>query len=58
MQANCCTFNSSRQGNEIAFSRQVTPDVHSSLWIVHGDGSGLRPVNVQPSLGPRTRASR
>jgi Tol biopolymer transport system component len=23
--------------------------VHSSLWIVHSDGSGLRPVNVQPA---------
>jgi TolB protein len=49
MQANCCTFDWSPQGNEIAFSRHVTPDVHSSLWIVHSDGTGLRPVNVQPS---------
>jgi Tol biopolymer transport system component len=39
----------SPQGNDIVFSRHVTPDVHSSLWIVHSDGSGLRPVNVQPS---------
>ena len=38
----------SPQGNDIVFSRHVTPDVHSSLWIVHADGSGLRPVNVQP----------
>src|SRR5206468_5806786 len=37
------------QGNEIVFSRHVTPDVHSSLWIVHSGGTGLRPVNVQPS---------
>jgi TolB protein len=49
MQANCCTFNWSPQGNDIAFSRHVTPDVHSSLWVVHSDGTGLRPVNVQPS---------
>ena len=49
MQANCCTFSWSPQGNEIAFSRRVTPDVHSSLWIVHSDGSGLRRVNVQPA---------
>ena len=39
----------SPQGNDIVFSRRVTPDVHSSLWIVHADGSGLREVNVQPS---------
>jgi Tol biopolymer transport system component len=31
LSANCCTFNWSPQGNEIAFSRHVTPDVHSSL---------------------------
>jgi WD40-like Beta Propeller Repeat len=49
MQANCCSFDWSPQGNEIVFSRHVTPDVHSSLWIVHSDGTGLRPVNVQPS---------
>lgn len=48
IQANCCTSNWSPQGNDIAFSRRVTPDVHSSLWIVHSDGSGLRPVNVRP----------
>ena len=51
MQANCCTFNWSPQGNEIAFSRHVTPDVHSSLWVVHSDGTGLRAVIVPPSLG-------
>jgi TolB protein len=51
MQANCCTFNWSPQGNDIAFSRHVTPDLHSSLWIVHSDGTGLRPVSVPASLG-------
>jgi Tol biopolymer transport system component len=51
MQANCCTFNWSPQGNDIAFSRHVTPDVHSSLWVVHSDGTGLRAVIVPPSLG-------
>jgi Tol biopolymer transport system component len=35
--------------SDAVFSRHVTPDVHSSLWIVHSDGSGLRPVNLQPS---------
>ena len=49
IQANCCTFDWSPQGNDIAFSRRATPDVHSSLWIVHSDGSGLRPLNVEPS---------
>jgi Tol biopolymer transport system component len=38
----------SPQGNDIVFSRRVTPDVHSSIWIVHADGSGLREVNIQP----------
>ena len=51
IQANCCTFNWSPQGNEIAFSRHVTPDVHSSLWVIHSDGSGLRPLTVPPSSG-------
>jgi Tol biopolymer transport system component len=49
MQANCCSFDWSPHENEIVFSRHVTPDVHSSLWIVHSDGTGLREVNVQPS---------
>jgi Tol biopolymer transport system component len=39
----------SPQGNDIVFSRHVTPELHSSLWIVHADGSGLHQVNVQPS---------
>jgi hypothetical protein len=47
--ANCCSFDWSPQGNDIVFSRHVTPDVHSSLWIVHSDGSGLHEINVQPA---------
>jgi len=39
----------SPQGNEIVFSQHVTPDVHSSIWVVHTDGSGLREINVQPA---------
>ena len=39
----------SPQGNEIVFSVHVTPDVHSSIWVVHTDGSGLREINVQPA---------
>jgi Tol biopolymer transport system component len=49
VSANCCSFDWSPQGNEIVFSRHVTPDVHSSLWIVHSDGTGLHEINVQPS---------
>lgn len=45
----CCAVDWSPQGNDLVFSRHVTPDVHSSLWIVHADGSGLREVNVQPA---------
>ena len=29
--------------------RHVTPDVHSSIWVVHADGSGLHEINVQPA---------
>jgi Tol biopolymer transport system component len=39
----------SPQGNEIVFSRHVTPDVHSSIWVVHTDGTGLHEINVQPA---------
>src|SRR5436190_3337160 len=51
IQVNCCTLDWSPQGNESTFSRHVTPDVHSSLWVMHSDGSGLRPVSVPSSLG-------
>jgi TolB protein len=39
----------SPQGNEIVFSQHVTPDVHSSIWVVHSDGSGLHEINVRPA---------
>jgi Tol biopolymer transport system component len=39
----------SPHGNDIVFSRHVTPDVHSSIWVVHTDGSGLHEINVQPA---------
>ena len=39
----------SPQGNEIVFSQHVTPDVHSSIWVVHADGSDLHEINVQPA---------
>jgi Tol biopolymer transport system component len=37
----------SPQGNEIVFSRHVTPDVRGSIWVVHADGTGLREIRVQ-----------
>jgi Tol biopolymer transport system component len=39
----------SSRRNEIVFSQRVTADVHSTIWIVHPDGSGLRRVDVQGS---------
>ena len=39
----------SPQGNEIVFSQHVTPDVHSSIWVVNADGTGLHEINVQPA---------
>lgn len=41
----------SPQGNEIVFSRHVTEDVHSSIWVVHADGTGLRQINVAVRAG-------
>jgi TolB protein len=45
----CCALDWSPQGNDIVFSRHVSADVHSSIWVVHADGSGLHEVDVQPS---------
>jgi len=39
----------SPQGNEIVFSRHVTPDVHSSIWVVHANGTDLHEIKVQPA---------
>ena len=39
----------SSQTNEIVFSQHVTPQVHSSIWVVHPDGTGLHEINVQPA---------
>jgi Tol biopolymer transport system component len=36
----------SPQGNEIIFSRHVTPDVLGSIWVVHADGSGLHEIHI------------
>jgi Tol biopolymer transport system component len=45
----CCSAGWSPHGNEIVFSMHTTPDVHSSIWVVHSDGSGLHRVDVQPA---------
>jgi Tol biopolymer transport system component len=42
-----CVGSWSPQGNEIVFSQHVTPDVHSSIWVVHANGSGLHEIHVQ-----------
>ena len=47
----CCTVSWSPQGNDIVFSRHLTPDVHSSIWIVHANGTGLRDVPAHPAYG-------
>jgi hypothetical protein len=41
----------SPQGNEIVLSRRLSPDIHSSLWLVHADGSDLRPIPLPSRLG-------
>jgi Tol biopolymer transport system component len=47
----CCSAGWSPQDNNIVFSRHVTPDVHSSIWIVHANGTGLREVPAHPAFG-------
>ncbi len=52
--------NWSPNGNDIVFSQHATDDVHSSIWIVHANGSGLHEVNVSPANscgGPNADAS-
>ena len=51
MNFNFCNGSWSPQGNEILFSARVpNGDFHSSIWVVHTDGSGLRQIPV-PSCG-------
>jgi len=54
MEFNFCEGSWSPQGNEIAFSAHV-PDFnyHSSVWVVHSDGTGLRQFPIAgPCGGP------
>jgi hypothetical protein len=51
MQVNCCTLDWSPQGNEIVLARRP-PDLHSSIWVVHADGSGLHQLAGGLDGGP------
>jgi WD40-like Beta Propeller Repeat len=55
MEFNFCNGSWSPQGNEILFSAHV-PDgrYHSSIWVVHTDGSGLRQIPVPGCGGPNS----
>jgi Tol biopolymer transport system component len=48
----------SPKGNEIVFSRRANFDVHSTIWVVHSDGSGLHRVPIPQSVcgGPTADA--
>ena len=51
---NFCNGSWSPQGNEILFSAHVPADSHSSIWVVHTDGSGLREIPVPGCGGPNS----
>jgi Tol biopolymer transport system component len=54
MDLNFCNGNWSPQGNEIVFSAHVPDfDFHSSVWVVHFNGAGLRQLPIAgPCGGP------
>jgi dipeptidyl aminopeptidase/acylaminoacyl peptidase len=54
MDFNFCNGSWSPQGNEIVFSAHVpNGDYHSSIWVVHSDGTGLRQLPIAgPCGGP------
>jgi Tol biopolymer transport system component len=45
----CCEASWSPQGNDMVFSMRASPANHSSLWLVHRDGSGLHQIDIQPA---------
>ena len=49
---NFCNGSWSPHGNEILFSAHVPDDHHSSLWVVHQDGDGMRELPVERCGGP------
>jgi WD40-like Beta Propeller Repeat len=49
---NFCNGSWSPQGNEILFSAHVPDNHHSSIWVVHTDGTGLREIPVPGCGGP------
>jgi Tol biopolymer transport system component len=52
MDFNFCNGSWSPQGNEIVFSAHVpNGDYHSSIWVVHFNGSGLRQIQVPGPCG-------
>ena len=52
--APCCTSPGSwsPKGNQIVFSKRPSFEVHSTIWVVHSDGSGLRQIPVTGCGGP------
>jgi Tol biopolymer transport system component len=52
MNFNFCNGSWSPQGNEILFSAHVPSDEHSTIWVVHANGSGLRQIPVPGCGGP------
>jgi Tol biopolymer transport system component len=54
MEFNFCNGNWSPQGNQIVFSAHVpNGDYHSSVWVVHFNGAGLRQLPIAgPCGGP------
>jgi Tol biopolymer transport system component len=54
MEFNFCNGSWSPQGNQILFSAHVpNGDYHSSVWVVHSDGTGLRQLPIAgPCGGP------
>ena len=54
MDFNFCNGSWSPQGNQIVFSAHVpNGDYHSSVWVVHFDGTGLRQLPIAgPCGGP------
>lgn len=54
MDFNFCNGNWSPQGNQITFSAHVpNGDYHSSVWVVHFNGAGLRQLPIAgPCGGP------